>query len=71
MQHQFIIDPLDCAHCADKIARKVSALQGVQKADITFMTGKLIVESDRGDDLLADVERIVQRVEPQAKVRKI
>lgn len=43
--YEFEIQGMDCADCASHIQKAVSKLKGVTKADISFGTSKLIVET--------------------------
>ena len=46
MKRQFRLENLDCANCAAKIEEDVSKMQGVNSANLNFMTTKLTVEFD-------------------------
>ena len=45
MKKIFILEDLDCAHCAQKIEDAVSKLEGVEKCTVTFLTQKLVLEA--------------------------
>lgn len=66
----FILEDLDCAHCAAKIEAKVGELAGVNKSTCTFLTQKLVV--DVNDDVAAglakEVKKIVKDFEPDVTV---
>lgn len=67
MENTFIIKNLDCAACADKISQAVAARQDVNKADIDFISGKLVVDSKNGIDNKT-IREILARVEPEASL---
>ena len=71
MKRTFILEDLDCAHCAQKIQDKVSKLDGVSSCTVTFLTQKLVYEVEDGKD--ADVEKemkkLVKDMEPDVTVK--
>ena len=40
----YILEDLDCAHCAGKIEESVAKLDGVKKSTCTLLTQKLVVD---------------------------
>ena len=66
MKKRFIIEELCCANCAAKMEEAIRRLDGVQSANINFLTQKLTLEADEADfsRLLDEAERIVRRIEP-------
>lgn len=65
------IEGLDCANCAAKIERAVQALDGVQTANLSFLTGKLTLEVEEAKlaSVLEGVKSAARRVEPDAVVK--
>lgn len=59
MKKVYLLEDLDCAHCAEKIAREVGKLEGVSESKVTFLTQKLTVEVDeaKADGLLSDIKK--------------
>lgn len=70
MKKVFLLEDLDCAHCAQKIEKEVGKLDGVTESKVTFLTQKLTVEveEEKADALLNDVKKIVKKVEPDVTV---
>ena len=66
----FILEDLDCAHCAGKIEETVAKLDGVKKSTCTLLTQKLVVdiEDDKAAGLTAEVKKIVKKFEPDVEV---
>ncbi len=66
----YILEDLDCAHCAGKIEEEVGMIAWVRKSTVTLLTQKLVVEA--GDSiagsLLADIKKIVKKYEPDVTV---
>lgn len=66
----YILEDLDCAHCAAKIEAAVAELKGVNKSTVTFLTQKLVVDCDDSvaADLVKDIKKLVKKVEPDVTV---
>lgn len=73
MIKKFRIDGLDCANCAGKIENKISKLNGVRSASLSFMTGKLVLEADDGvmDEIVEKAKAIINRIESGAAVKEV
>lgn len=73
MKKTFRVEGLDCANCAAKIERGIQGLAGVTSASINFMTSKLVIEAEDTamDGIVAEAEKIVRKVEPDAAMKKI
>ncbi|MBS7228304.1 MAG: cation transporter [Eubacteriales bacterium] len=73
MIKKFRIDGLDCANCAAKIENKISKLNGVRSASLSFMTGKLVLEADDGvmDEIVEKAKAIINRIESGAAVKEV
>ncbi|KPU43303.1 cadmium, zinc and cobalt-transporting ATPase [Oxobacter pfennigii] len=66
-----ILMGLCCTNCAAKIEREVAKLPGVKSAVIDFTSQRLIFESDGSEKvniIVTQVEKIVNRIEPDVKV---
>lgn len=70
MKKVYILEDLDCAHCAGKIEEAVGKLEGVTKSTVTLLTQKLTieVEDDKADAIIADIKKIVKKFEPDVEV---
>ena len=70
MKKVYLLEDLDCAHCAEKIEKEVGKLDGVSESKVTFLTQKLTVEAEDGRvaTLLADIKKIVKKFEPDVTV---
>ena len=67
MKTTILLKNLDCANCAAKIERAVSALEGINHATVNFMTSKLIVETDcEMTDLIL---KVVHKTEPDVRAK--
>ncbi len=68
----YILEDLDCAHCAGKIEEDVGKLAGVTKSTVTLLTQKLVVDAEESalGTLLADIKKIVKKYEPDVAVHE-
>lgn len=70
MKRTFILEDLDCAHCAQKIQDKVAKLEGVSNCTVTFLTQKLVydVEDDKNEQVEKEMKKLVADMEPDVTV---
>lgn len=70
MKKTYILEDLDCAHCAQKIEDAVAKLEGVENCRVTFLTQKLVLEAADGkeDALTKEIKKIVKKLEPDVTV---
>lgn len=70
MKKTYILEDLDCAHCAQKIQDSVAKLDGVKKCTVTFLTQKMVIEAaeDQADSLTKEIKKIVKSYEPDVTV---
>ena len=66
MKKRFMIEELCCANCAAKMEEAIRKLEGVQSANINFLTQKLTLEADDAqfDTLLDQADSIIRKIEP-------
>ena len=66
MKKRFMIEELCCANCAAKMEEAIRKLEGVQSANINFLTQKLTLEADDAqfDTLLDQADAIIRKIEP-------
>ena len=72
MKKSFKLIGLDCANCAAKIEHAIRRLPDVVSISINFMTAKMFIEADpeKMDNLLIEVKKIINKIEPDVKVEK-
>ena len=70
MTKTYILEDLDCAHCAAKIEEAVAKLEGVTKSSVALLTQKLVVEiaDAKAEKLTKEVKKIVKKIEPDVTV---
>ncbi|MCL1805106.1 MAG: heavy-metal-associated domain-containing protein [Clostridiales bacterium] len=70
MKKVFPMEELDCANCAAKIEAAIGKLEGVESANVNFMTQKLtlVASDDLFDSILEQAKRIVKKIEPDCAI---
>ena len=62
---------VDCACCADKMQVASAAVAGVKSATVNFMTQKMIVEFEEGQEPKVVMERVFaacRKIEPDCEI---
>ena len=61
---------LDCAHCAEKIEKRVNDLKEVETANLNFSVGKLVVNTNEDDKniVINKIKSIIKELEPDVIV---
>ena len=70
MKKKFKLQDLDCANCAAKMEYAIKKLDGVNDANVSFMTQKMTIdaEDDKFDDIMKEVVEICKKVEPDCVI---
>ncbi len=70
MKFIFKLDDLDCAHCAAKMEKAISKIDGVEKASISFLAQKLTIECDEDKiaEILALAKAAIKKIEPDCTI---
>lgn len=70
MKKTFIIEDLDCAHCATKIEDEIKELSGVNSISVNFLSGKITLDASDAefDSILEKAVEICKRVEPDCNL---
>lgn len=69
MKKKFKLQDLDCANCAAKMEEAIKKIDGVEDANVSFMTQKLTIEADDNgfDEIMKKVVEVCNKVEPDCK----
>lgn len=62
---------VDCANCANLMEEATRKTAGVKSATVNFMTQKMIVEFDEGQEpktVMANVLKACKKVEPDCEI---
>ena len=73
MKRSFKLQDLDCANCAAKMESAINQRPAVNKATISFMTQKLVLDADVADAnaldaVIAEAQAICSSIEPDCKI---
>ena len=75
MKKTFMLEDLDCAHCAAKMEDAINKLEGVNKATVNFLAQKMTVDAvdDRFDEIMQEIVkeavRVCKKVEPDCEIK--
>ena len=66
----FVLEELDCAHCAAKMETAIGKLDGVSSASISFMTQKLTIEAEENDfdKIIKAAQKAIKKIEPDCRI---
>lgn len=70
MKKKFKLQDLDCANCAAKMENAIKKIDGVNDANVSFMTQKMTVdaEDDRFDEIMQEIVKVCAKVEPDCQI---
>ena len=70
MKKSFVLEDLDCAHCAAKMEEAIKNIDGVTSATVNFLAQKMILEADDVvfDDVLAKAVKVCKEIEPDCNI---
>lgn len=71
MRKSYKLENLECANCAAKMENDISKLDGIESADIAFMTGRMRIEFDEDadiDSVLEAAQGIVSKYERDCRI---
>ena len=70
MKKTFKIEDLDCPNCAAKLEKAISEIDGVKKASVSFIAGKMIVEAEDSDfeAIVAKIPSVAKKTIPECTV---
>lgn len=70
MKKIFEVEDLDCAHCAAKIEKAVSQIEGVNEVTVSFLTQKITLDAqdDKFDAVAKEMVKIAKKTEPDMEI---
>ena len=73
MKKTYLLNGLDCAHCAAKIEKGVAYIDGVTNASVSFLTTKLTFEAqdDKIDEIVKKAKKVIKKVEPDVEIKEL
>ena len=70
MKKSYVIE-VDCANCANLMEDAANKTEGIKSAAVNFMTQKMIVEFEEGQDprtVMKNVLKACKKVEPDCEI---
>lgn len=73
MNSKFKVNGLDCTNCAAELERAIQKIEGVESANISFITERMELKYDENneDEIIKKVKKIIKREEPDVTIEKI
>ncbi len=70
MKKKFKLKDLDCANCAAKMEDAIKKIDGVNDANVSFMTQKMMVDAEdsRFEAIMQEVVKVCAKVEPDCQI---
>ena len=70
MKYTYKLENLDCAHCAAKMEEGIKRIEGVESANVNFLTQKLVINADSSviDEIMVKAKAIISKIEPDCEV---
>ena len=72
MKKTYMLDGLDCAHCAAEIENNVSKMEEVESVSVSFLTTKMVIESkeDISGDFEKKLKKVVKKTDPDVAMKE-
>ena len=70
MRKKYHIEGIDCANCAAKVEKKMNELPDVE-VTLTFATSQLMVDAENPDEVLPELRKIADKMEPGTVIEEI
>ena len=70
MKKTWMIEDLDCAHCAMKMEGAIRRIPGVESASVNYLSARLTVEAAEADlpRIFKEASAICQKIEPDCRI---
>ncbi|MBO4769715.1 MAG: cation transporter [Clostridia bacterium] len=70
MKKSFVLEDLDCAHCAAKMENGIRDIPGVKSCTVSYLAQKLTIEADDDvfDEILKKAVKLCRKIEPDCKI---
>ena len=73
MKVRFKIEGLDCANCALELEEKIGKIEGINNANINFITQKMELEynEELKEEILSNVKKVIKKEETDVTIEEI
>ncbi len=70
MKKTFVMEDLDCGHCAAKMEEAIRKLEGVNSVTVSYIAQKFVLDAEdaRFDEILKEAVKICRKVEPDCRI---
>lgn len=70
MKKIFKLEELDCANCAAKMEAAISKIDGVESANVNFISQKLTVcaDEEKMNSIMKQAAKVVKKIEPDCRI---
>lgn len=71
---KFNLKGLDCANCAAELERKLNKLDGIDEANINFITERMELElydDEDKDEIIKRVKKLIKKEEPDVTIDEL
>lgn len=70
MKKIYILEELDCANCAAKIEEGINKMDGVNKATVSFLSKKLVLDAEdsKMEAVVAQAKKLIKKLEPDVEM---
>ena len=71
MKKSYMMEDLDCAHCASKIEDAISKIDGANACHVNFLAQKMTLEADddKFESIVNQAIKITKKIEPDCKIQ--
>ena len=73
MKSKFKIKGLDCASCAAELERHIKKIDGIENANISFITQRMEIEFDeiRKEEIIQNIKKVIKKEETDVTIEEI
>lgn len=70
MKKTWMLEDLDCAHCAMKMEEGIKKISGVTAASVNYLSARLTIEAEEGemDRIVKEAVKICKKIEPDCRI---
>lgn len=73
MKSKFKIEGLDCATCAANLERIIQKIEGIESANISFITEKMVIEYNetKKEEIIKKIKNVIKKEEPDVTIKEV
>ena len=72
MKKVYLMENLECAHCASKMEQAIGKLEGVESVSVSFLTQKIILNAEESklEQIITEAQKICKKIEPDCIIKR-